>query len=511
MATKPIRTQGKNLYAYMNDTPIRRKQSCDWSSNFTTESIFELGNAGIVQDSVSLVETAITINLFETGSIDPEAQFFNIYEQRNIYGNKTGIANTTGSIYVSSFGAGGDWSSVAVNSWLQVHRFNSSAISNTTEFVKVSSIRYNVASKCNIFGLDPLYSLTAAPATGDIVGLVNAYTITQDTVDANPIFLALPHRYSTTSTKIMHTIVLPRCYVDSYSLRVDTGGASEANFSLVGEEERAYLQNYRETRVIAGSYMAYNKLTGLLTFRVPLDSDASISGVPLAIYADSNLVETGGDMLHVASTATYQATFSGGLGIDSSSQIMLVYADTSPKGYKGITNITSAVGKITKGYTAIYFGTSTTDPEKLQRCTSIDISMPLGRESNEELGTSRSIGKPLEGNLRQEITLSFSRNDLREYAMMIDKSSNFDADDGSLNAVLMTSLKDVTTSKIIVYFYNSQTTHSASTLLKTITFENCSFLGSSNTSPVSGSAGLELKFSSQTVSIVGSGLPPIYS
>ena len=95
--------------------------------------------------------------------------------------------------------------------------------------------------------------------------------------------------------------------------------------------------------------------------------------------------------------------------------------------------------------------------------------------------------------------------------MMIDKSSNFDADDGSLNAMLMTSLKDVTTGKIIVYFYNSQTTHSASTLLKTITFENCSFLGSSNTSPVSGSAGLELKFSSQTISIVGSGLPPIYS
>ncbi len=68
MATKPTRIQSKQVYALINGIPTRRVQSFDWNSNFTIESVFELGNDGIVEDSVNLVETGITWNSNEWGT-----------------------------------------------------------------------------------------------------------------------------------------------------------------------------------------------------------------------------------------------------------------------------------------------------------------------------------------------------------------------------------------------------------------------------------------------------------
>ena len=122
----------------------------------------------------------------------------------------------------------------------------------------------------------------------------------------------------------------------------------------------------------------------------------------------------------------------------------------------------------------------------------------------------------MEGNLRNEVTLTFNRNDLREYAKLLgqansseDAGSNFD--DGTLKEILMTDLKAVKNANIVVKFYSSQTTHDATTLLKTMTFNNCNFIGDNSTTPITGASGLEMTFSTQTVNIVGSGLPPVYA
>ena len=81
MATKPTRIQSKSVYGLIGSTPTRRVQGLDWQSNFTTESVFELGNAGLVEDSVSLVETAITLNTNEWGTTDTEAMMFGVFKQ----------------------------------------------------------------------------------------------------------------------------------------------------------------------------------------------------------------------------------------------------------------------------------------------------------------------------------------------------------------------------------------------------------------------------------------------
>lgn len=510
MATKPNRIQSKQLYAYVGSTPTRRIQSLDWNSNFTTDSVYELGNAGIVEDSVSLVETGITLNSFEWGTTDLEAMLFGIYEQRNIGGNS--VTNTVGTIYVSSLGAGGDWSSkVSADSWLQVIHQNANATTNNAEYVKVASITHVAGSFANKIGLVSANECSSVPSEGDIVSLVNDYTITENTVDADPAHLMLPHRYSADSTVMMHTIALPRCYVDSLTYNVDVGGASEQNYSLVGEEEKMFINDYREARSITGSFMSYSG-TGTLKFRVPYKSDAYDSDVSLAVYADSNMIGSNATLISkTADQCTIEVDMDAGLGIDSNTQIVYYYNDDSYKGYKGITNLDSGIGKLTKGYVEVLFGTSDSgnDEEKLSRATSVNINIPLSRESIEELGTSRSVAKPLEGNIRNEITLGFSRNDLREYAKMIGSSDTFDA--GTLKEILMTDLKSITNVIIIVKFYNSQTTHSTDTLLKTITFSSCSFIGSGSNTPISGSSSLELKYSSQSLNIVGSGIPPVYS
>lgn len=508
MAVKPNRVQSKQLYAFVGGTPTRRVQSFDWSSDFTIDSVFELGNAGLVEDVITLVETNITLNSNEWGTVDLEAQMFDIFEQRNILGDGAvaGVLNTTGSIFVSARGAGGNWVNATVGDYLQIIRFNATSTVNDSEYVLIASKRYVAASFSNVFGIA---ALTAAPATSDVVTLVNDYTITQDTVDANPVHLVLPHRYSTSATTIMHSVVLPRCFVDSLTYNIDTGGASEQNYTLVGEEERLLLDLYRETQSITGSFASYANAT--VVFTIPKDSLAAV-GSPYVLYAGSNIVHYGDgtDWIdHTSGQVTVSARIGTGLGLDANTQLVYYFANVTKVGYKGLTNIDSGIGKLSKGYVKIDLQFGSGDVETLQRCTGIAINIPLTRESIDELGTSTSIAKPLEGNLRNEITLTFNRNDLREYAKLLGSQAAFDA--GTLNEILMTDLKSSKTNTIRARFYNSQTAFAtAANLLKTITFSACNFIGDNSTTPISGASGLELNFSSETVNIVGNGLPPIY-
>jgi hypothetical protein len=524
MAIKPVRTQAKQVAAFINGVPTRRVQSFDWASNFTTDSVYELGNAGIVEDSVTLVETSITMNSYEWGNTDLEAMIFGIHQSRNCVGNNSTKTwtNTIATILVAARGAGGKWdstyASLEVNDYLQVYRFNHHATLNDTEYVKVSAIGavdVNGAFKVTLASGN---RLTAPCGTSDIVSIVNKYTIDQDTVDSNPCHIVLPHRYSNTATTIMHSIILPRCFVDNLTYNFDTGGASEQNYTLVGEEERMLLGAWREVHSIAGSFMSYGSSAhGTVRFKVPIYSLAAL-GTPYAVYAGSNLVtvNTGtvgnsanGLAVTTAAHATIIACFGSGLGIDSTTQIIYYFSNRSGRrrGYKGLTNIDGTMGKLTKGNIEITLQVGTGDTDTLLRCTGVSINIPLTRESIDELGETRSISKPLEGNLRNELTLTFSRNDLREYAQLLGTENNFDS--GTVTEILMSNLKSITDANIVIKFYASQTTHDATTLLKTMTYNNCSFIGDSATTPISGAAGLELKFSTQSVDIVGSGLKPV--
>ena len=515
MSTKPTQILSKSVPVNINGSKTRRVQSLDWNSNFTTEEVYELGNSSLVEESVSLVDTAITLNAFNNGSTDNLAQALGVYKQRNVLGigECADAANSTGSIWVSNYGAGGSWvSSVSVNDWLEVIRANAHATTNAAEYVKVASIRLaNAASLSTVIGLDATYNLSVAAATGDLVGLTNNYTINADSLDADPVHFTIPHRYSTSATTIMHTTLLPRAFIDNISYSFDTGGGADENMSFVGEEEIHTLNKFRESHVILGSFMEYTA-TGTVSFRVPLSSHAAFAS-PYAVYAGSNLVTvTTSDILHTSGEADVNANFATGLGVDSSTQIAYYYSTSivsGVKGFKGLTNISNQIGKLTKGYIKIDLrnnGEGTLSA--LQRCTGISVGVPMGRTSIDELGESRSIAKALDSNLKQDLTLTFNRNDLKEYAKLINSDETFSTD---LYEVLMTDLKAVKDIDIIVYLYNSQTTFDVTTLLRTDTFTNCNFTGQSSSTPISGAAGLDLTFSTEAPSIVGSGLPPTYS
>lgn len=506
---KPNAVKAKQTYAYVGTTPTRRVQSFDWASSFTIDSVFELGNAGIVEDAVTLVETSITLNSNEWGSTDLEAMIFGEYQQRNILGDGAvlGVINAPTTLYVAALGAGGDWASQTpapvANDYLLVHRFNAFPTTNATEFVGIKAIAYNASSLSNVITAST--ALGAAPATGDLVALVNKYTITQDTVDSNPVHFVLPHRHSSTGTFQMHSVLLPRCFVDSLTYNFDTGGAAEQNYTLVGESERLTLGGRREMLSISGSFMSFGTGIGTLTFRIPKDSLQS-TGLAYMVYGDSNLA-TAKKLTHVSAETTVIATFGSGLTMSSSTQIVYYASNIVKKGYKGITNITSALGKVTKGFIDIELTVGAGAVKKLARVSGVGVSIPLTRESIDELGQTRSVAKPLEGNIRNEVTLTFTRNDLREYAQLLGNESAFDSD--TLTEILMENLQDVTDAKIVILLYNSQSLHDSTTLLKTMTFDDCSFIGDNSTTPISGSGVLELQFSTQSVNIVGSGNVPI--
>ena len=511
MAVKPNQVQAKQVFAYINDVPTRRVQSFDWASNFTIDSVFELGNDGLVEDAITLVDSNVTMNSNEWGTTDLEAQIFGIFESRPIYASTlvgATVENTTTSIYAAGRGAGGLWTTPATNDYLQIYRFNSQATTNECEYRRISGL--TAASTLDGLRITFATALSGVPVAGDVVSLVNKYTITQTTVDSNPCHLVLPHRYSAAATTVMYSVLLPRCYVESLNYNFDTGGASEQNYSLVGEEERLVLNTYGEAQTIAGSFMAYDTTSGstkgTLTFRIPLGSNAS-NGEPYAVYAGSKTVATA-YITHTVGECTVLASFDIGLGFDTTTPIVYYFANSTKKGYKSLQNIDNSIGKLTKGYLEVWLKYGSGDDEQLQRCTGISINIPLTRSSIEEIGQSRSVAKPLEGLIRNEITLTFNRNDLREYAKLLGNETAFDA--GTLSEILMTDLKSSKTNQITVKFYNSQSTHDANTLLKTMTFENCNFIGDSNTTPITGASGVEFNFSSQSINIEGSGNPPQY-
>jgi len=512
MAAKPVRVQAKQVAAYINGQPTRRVQSFDWSSNFTIDSVFELGNAGLVEDSVTLVESGITINSNEWGTTDLEAMMFGIHESRNVI--STGVTNTAGTIYVAAAGAGGDWTTVGnatigAGKWLQIVRTHSSATVNSSEYVEIDTATYVAGSLCNKIGLTIGNRLAAAPAISDTVSLVNAYTITQETVDSNPAHFILPHRLNNTATTIMYSVLLPRAFVDNLTYNFDTGGASEQNYTLVGDEERLLMGNMREALSVSGSFMSYDNTTGSLVFRVPIDSMAAL-GSPYATYAGSNLVTTTGTLTHSSGAMTVEASVGAGLSLTSTVDLVYYFTrvDAEKRGYKGLTNIDSGIGKLTKGYIDIQMQQSTGTVEKLQRCTGIGVSIPLTRETIDELGEVRSVSKPLESNLRNEVTLTFNRNDLREYAKLLGNQEAFDA--GTLNEILMTDLQAVKNITIVAKFYNSSSGRASANLLKTMTYSGCNFIGDNVTTPITGASGLELTFSTQSLNIVGNNKPPIY-
>jgi hypothetical protein len=313
-----------------------------------------LGNAGIVEDAITLVESAITLNGNEWGTTDLEAMVFGVFEQRNIMGS----SSTAGTLYVSSRGAGGNWANATVGSWLQVMRFNANATTNGAEYVKVAAKTY--AGGSIEYGLSPTYQCDAAPAAGDVVSLVNAYTITQDTVDSDPVHLVLPYRRSATSTAIMHSVLLPRCTVDNLTYRVDTGGAAEQNYSLIGEKERLLLGSRREAQSITGSFISYVNAT--VTFTVP-ENSLSATGSPYVLYASSNL-GTAAVITHTSGQVTIQCMIGSGLSLDSSTDLTYYFTNKTKKGYKGLTNIDSGIGKLTKGYVEVWMAKGSGTSEK---------------------------------------------------------------------------------------------------------------------------------------------------
>lgn len=506
MAVKPNQVQAKQVTAFVNDSPTRRVQSFDWVSNYTIDSVYELGNNGLVEDAVTLVDSSVTMNSNEWGTTDLEAQIFGIFESRPIYAStKAGgtVANTTTSIFCAGRGAGGLWTAPATNDYLQIYRFNSNATTNKCEYRRISAL--TAAGTLDGLRITFATALSGAPVVGDVVSLVNNYTITQDTVDSNPCHFVLPHRYKTSATTIMYSVVLPRCYVESLNYNLDVGGAAEQNYSLVGEEERLLLETYGETQTITGSFMSYAS-NGIVTFRIPLGANA-VTGTPYAVYCDYKTVATS-VITHTTGQCTVTASFASGLGFDTTTPIVYYFANNTKRGYKSLQNIDSSIGKLTKGYMEVWLQYGTATNEQLQRCTGISVNIPLTRNSIDEIGESRSVAKPLEGLIRNEITLTFNRNDLREYAKLLGNQVAFDA--GEISEILMTDLKSSKTNTITVKLYNSQTTHDANTLLKTMTFTNCNFIGDNHTTPITGASGVEFNFSSQSINIVGSGNPPQY-
>lgn len=498
MPVKPERIHGKQVLAYIDGIPTRRIQSIDYNSSFDTDTIFELGNPGFVEEAVNSVETPITMTSNEWGNTDLEAMMFEKFKVKP-------IISATATRFTAAGAIMGQTATIAsAGDWLQIVGNGATIIG---DYVKVKAI--TAAAPNYIYSIEGTYPMSAVPSPGYYACLCNKYVITENDLDAKYTDLILPYRYSPTSTNLMYSVLLPRAVVNNLTYRMDTGGAAEITYALTGDEERLVLGSMRELIEAPASLISY-ATSGTLTVAIPTYNEGRRNaGGKYLLYANNQLATTNQIVNTLISTlGTLHVKLDSGLGLDSTGRYKYFFSRITKKGFRGVQTFTSGIGKLKRGYMDVCLATGNASTTKILRISGVDMTIPLARESLTEMGTDKPYGRQLTNPFKAEVTVSFTRNDLREYALLVNKVSQFDA--GTLKEILMDDLKASKNTKIEVKLYNSRITHSANTLLKTFKFTSCNFIGDTTTTPVTGGAGLVFNFSSPNVTITGSGLPPIY-
>jgi len=466
MPTEPYRVPHKSVSCIVDGIELPRVQELSFSGSIPFEDVNELANEGVVARIYNVPDITSTLKTWDC-SVDTLAVLAGEYNSIEITGSSPPLLN-------SGQGYG-----------------------NKTIYIGADA---------------PAGSESAFDTSG-----VNSIPI------ANEILL---HRKTPGSTTIAECLHLSKAFLTSWSLSWSTDGNFEQSYDF----DVTSLHRYVGT---SAQYAAIAKVIPSAThgnLRLVSSISSANGTAPLGVVHNSNFYLNAAYFTTGSSTGAYDMSF-GKIANDYETLSISPHAGTSVStpefnlgDYIRVLYMKWPVdfpfGELTTDYypnlpaaikganTDVYLYANNGTSSMMYRIQSIDISVPFDRTELNEIGGNMPFFQSLTLPLNITLTINVLYSDLRHWAQFAGHGAetSFNGNYDSSYDLDLAFDKLSTQSKCKILLYKSRTDHSSSKLLTTFILSNLDFSGSDEDYPVSDNATATLNFSTDRMTVMGSGI-----
>lgn len=248
------------------------------------------------------------------------------------------------------------------------------------------------------------------------------------------------------------------------TLTYSSDGYAEEAFTFEGEYKRWFLNSYKDTRVVSGTYTSATVATAygvnLQTGYTPLI--LTVNGVIASDVNDTGTIT----LTDSGANTTITATSDGSTNVTfaSGDRIRLVYAKNTADAFDELSSTPDGIGALRRGMIDIYLFNSSGTEEKTLRLSNVSLNITLDRTGEPELGEKKFYARTLTRPITVEGSIDAKLSDLEVFAKMANQESAFDAD--TLTQISWDSFSN--DNVLVIKLYKSESTHTAANLLKTV-------------------------------------------
>jgi len=360
----------------------------------------------------------------------------------------------------------------------------------------VDSDTTSVTVECSDYGaVDNLFKLIGRPEV--VSGSVNPAVAFRDTEFENAIVdFVVP--FSDDDITIDYSLYLGSCYMTRYSANYSVDGTATETYEYTCSYKRWYLNALKSIRVYKADYSSA--------------TTAVVSGVNLNGQTGLFVTVGGSKVLDAKASDTITLTNNGlntdvtgspALTLSAGDRIRVLTTLTSTS-FPALTTTPDGLGGVRRGFVDAYLYNSAGSEEKTLRAQSVGIDVSLDRTQLNELGRKEAYFQSLNRPIDIRLNVEFIATDLETLAKMSELESDFDGT--TLTAL---ELADFAASNILrVKIYNSETTHSAATLVKSLHFNSVGISTQGNEVTAGNNMNETIQFACDNLLVSGHGVSP---
>lgn len=293
--------------------------------------------------------------------------------------------------------------------------------------------------------------------------------------------------------------LVPNAYLSDVSIRVDSTGTGSESYRFAADLQEAFYKPYHDMISVPMSTLTSG------TCQVPAGYTGVTSGTYAIMYVFRDNVKF--DSTQASWTASTTITVPTGLFTTTTpkDRVTAILYKRTPGSFPTIYYPTTA--RFVRGDRAdvwlVVSGVGVSDNNRLLRCQSIDITVPLTRDRlteirrNNDLSTTyyRAVNYPLQ--IASNLTLN--ETTLQQWADLQGKVLNEAASTTPIDSNNVMNLKDFSAMKIVVRYY----VKGNDTALATVTLDEVNITAFGERQQVGGRAERTLSYTGSKITIVG--------
>jgi hypothetical protein len=453
---KPTRIKHSGLGIYLNDKQADRVQTFGSSTGLNPEELKEIGNINVVEVIDGIPTVDITLDCNQYGSIKTIAQLANKnfnygYPQVSPSGGMF-VDVSTGDFFINerkftkavvSTVDCTPGKATTANHWkiseISIDSTGAPTLTSATEFdPTVSEPPVYPTTPVGNLKLAEIYLPRTITTVNDdhILNIHDSLTIDIADFEYSNVDVVVPVKEvgdNTTTDPITRTMYVENCFCNKVDMSFNTDGLSTENFSCESDNKKWFLNSARTVvvdRLIrqapsmgVASYTLTQTPTQLANLNYTLkcriyDPVAStytelVEGTDYTV-AGTAVSVTSGNPTEVTAVLIFR--YCANINEDTSFTMLPNPKDSHP----------DPPGGLKQGQIEIYMTDDAND--FILRIESATVTADLTREALNEIGHALPYDRPMKFPIPVTVTLNTKASDLEEFARMIGKKAEFDAD-----------------------------------------------------------------------------------